>query len=170
MSVTRINKENTFPSDKADFVEGYFPSVAEVTAGQEFGPEDLLGDGKIQIDAPLLRQIISEALMNRPFNERAYRIANPDVDQACRSGTIKSAHEHFAFNGFFEGRSAGDAVVDEKWYVAAYPDLAVAARDGALSDLTRHFNETGRSEGRVCSALQLKERRRWERVLGPIAP
>lgn len=51
----------------------------------------------------LLRKLLHAA----EVDEEWYRSQYPDVDQAIRSGAVKSAHDHFVTSGYFEGRLPG---------------------------------------------------------------
>lgn len=165
MGMQTINRASLSAEKISDDDAGFFPTLNELLAAADLPGSALDERNTVSVSSSFLRLLISELLLRQSFNEVEYRKANPDVDLACESGEINSAHEHYARTGYFEGRSLGDAAVDAQWYLAAYPDLAIAKQNGDIEDLVRHFNDTGRLEGRVCSSRQLLEKRRWDTLL-----
>ena len=72
----------------------------------------------------------------------------PDVADAIRKGTIKSAKDHFLNDGYFEGRLPFPIEVDEAWYLEQNPGVAEYIARGELESAQRHFNDHGYREGR----------------------
>jgi hypothetical protein len=72
-----------------------------------------------------------------------------DIGQAVENGSVPSAAQHFAFDGYFEGRLPFAIDVEEKWYLQQYPDVAESIRLGSVASAQRHFEENGYREGRL---------------------
>jgi hypothetical protein len=48
--------------------------------------------------------VVQRFLPLLPFDEQWYNAENPDIAAAVANGDMRSAHDHFISNGFFEGR------------------------------------------------------------------
>jgi hypothetical protein len=79
---------------------------------------------------------------------RWYLDRNPDVADAIARGTITSAEEHFAGDGYLEGRMPFPIAVDERFYLEQNPDVAEGIRAGAVASAQEHFEASGYREGR----------------------
>lgn len=84
-----------------------------------------------------------------PVDEDWYARQYEDIGAAIRTGTIRSARQHFINDGYFEGRSAFPIKVDEAWYLRQYPDVAESIRRGILTSAQEHFDLDGYKEGRL---------------------
>ncbi|MSP01796.1 MAG: hypothetical protein EXR07_12220 [Acetobacteraceae bacterium] len=82
-------------------------------------------------------------------DETWYARLYDDIGQAIRTGTIRSAREHFLGDGYFEGRLPFPIRVDEAWYLRQYPDVADSIRRGVLTSAQEHFDLDGYKEGRL---------------------
>jgi hypothetical protein len=97
------------------------------------------------------QELLRSALRGIYVDEEWYLRQYPDVEEAIRSGTFKSAKHHFLQNGYFEGRRPGYCQVDEDWYLLTYPDVASAIDAELLMSATEHFHSSGYEEGRLPS-------------------
>lgn len=78
-----------------------------------------------------------------------YIRSHEDIAQAIRNGSVQSARQHFAEDGYFEGRLPFPIRVDERWYLERYPDVAESVRKGIIASAQAHFDEDGYREGRL---------------------
>ena len=99
-------------------------------------------------------------------DEDWYLAQNPDIAEAIRSGTTKSAKRHFVEYGYFEGRLPFHIAVDERWYLLQNPDVAENVRREVVESAQRHFELDGYREGRLPFPLDGSRSRRT--VLQPI--
>jgi hypothetical protein len=128
----------------------YIPPFAAV--------RDLLMVGKSARGKPagLNKDFLGELrllLAGTNVDEDWYLAQNPDIAQAIVAGTIKSAKQHFAAHGYFEGRLPFRMFVDERWYLLNNPDVAENVRNGTMESAQRHFELDGYQEGRLPFAL-----------------
>ena len=93
----------------------------------------------------LLKLMIGGLEVDETWYSRSY----DDIGQAIRTGTIRSAQEHFVNDGYFEGRLPFPIRVDEAWYLRQYPDVADGIRKGLLTTAQEHFDLSGYKEGRL---------------------
>ncbi len=77
-----------------------------------------------------------------------YLERNDDVAGAIARGTVPSAQEHFAGDGYLEGRLPFPITVDEQWYLEQNPDVAEGVHAGSVASAQAHFEESGYREGR----------------------
>jgi hypothetical protein len=96
-----------------------------------------------------LKAVMKSLLRGVNVDEVWYRRVYPDVDQAIRNGSYKSAKHHFVEDGYFEGRRPGVAVVDEDWYLSVYRDVAEGVETGEIISCQDHFESHGEAEGRL---------------------
>jgi hypothetical protein len=96
-----------------------------------------------------LQWLLKILLRGLEVDERWYRTTYPDVDDAIRQGTYKSAKHHFVENGYFEGRRPGKALVDDEWYQQAYRDIADGIEFGEIASCQEHFDQYGEAEARL---------------------
>ncbi len=82
-------------------------------------------------------------------DEKWYRSAYRDVDDAIKAGNVKSSRDHYIIAGYFENRFPRPIKVDESWYLDTYPDVALAIRNGAFTSASQHFEKDGFKEGRL---------------------
>jgi hypothetical protein len=83
------------------------------------------------------------------FDDDWYLKQYPDVEEAVRKGTYKSAQHHFIAEGYFEGRRPCEMEIDESWYLKSNPDVAAGIRTGRIPSAKEHFSEHGYVEGRL---------------------
>jgi hypothetical protein len=93
--------------------------------------------------------MIRTLLSGIDVDEAWYLRQNPDIAEAIKAGVVRSAKEHFLYNGYFEGRRPGPIEVDEAWYLSQYPEVAEAVKQGTMESAQRHFDEHGYKEGRL---------------------
>src|SRR5262249_55933368 len=96
----------------------------------------------------LLRLLLSAVHVD----EQWYLAQNPDIADAMRAGAIRSAKQHFAEHGYFEGRLPHRIIVDERWDLAENPDVAQAVQTGSVESAQHHFDTNGYQEGRLPSS------------------
>ena len=69
------------------------------------------------------------------------------------AGIVVSAQQHFASDGYFEGRQPFPIQVNERWYLTQNTGVADFVRQGKLESGQQHFDENGYKEGRLPFAL-----------------
>lgn len=94
-------------------------------------------------------ELIHQLLLQVEVDEDWYLASYRDVDDAFRSGELKSARAHYVRAGYFENRFPRPVRVDEQWYLAEYPDVADAIQSGAFLSASQHFERDGFREGRL---------------------
>jgi hypothetical protein len=109
------------------------------------------GKGRIDMKYEDFMALIRLMLRAVKVDEKWYRAKYPDVAEAIKAGTYKSAKHHFVEEGYFEDRLPYEFTVDDEWYTANYPDIAVGIRSGALGSPKEHFESHGYKEGRLPS-------------------
>lgn len=109
------------------------------------------GNGKRRIDMKYEDFIELLKLMLRAVavDEEWYCNQYPDVADAIKAGTYRSAKHHFVEDGYFEGRWPYEIGLDETWYKSQYPDVVAGLKSGTLATLKEHFREHGYKEGRL---------------------
>lgn len=120
---------------------------------------------EINVPLPLLKLLLQIALAQADFNEDSYLAANPDVKAAVERGDVESGLLHYIGYGYFEGRSGGMAIVDEKWYLKRYPDVLLGIEAGKISSAEEHFNTAGADEGRSPNSTEEESALQWKKVL-----
>ncbi len=96
-------------------------------------------------------EVLKLLLRGVPVDERWYLGKYPDVAEAVRAKVFKSAKQHFAEVGYFEGRQPREFEVDEEWYLDKYPDVAEGIKSGLIKSARDHFLSYGYEEGRLPS-------------------
>jgi len=104
-----------------------------------------------------------------PFDEAQYLRRNVDISEAMQQAKIDGAHEHFAREGYFEGRVGGSPVVDEAWYQRRYPDVAKAIASGSMTSASDHYVTSGAKEWRGPSARDEVLISEWQQALAASA-
>jgi hypothetical protein len=79
------------------------PTFAELTAALGFDADAEVFPASVSW--PSVQKIVRLFLRTLHVDESWYRLTYDDVDQAIRTGHMKSARAHFIEHGFFEGRS-----------------------------------------------------------------
>ncbi len=126
----------------------YLPHVSLILRGLRISRERLDGDGKIAVDARLLRALLQTGLAATAFSAEFYRATYPDIAAAHDAGLIPDLHRHYLEAGYFEGRLGAPPAIDEAYYLASYPDVAEAVQRGEMASAGRHYIESGAAEGR----------------------
>lgn len=109
--------------------------------------------------------LVRVMLLAGEFDAEAYLEANPDVRQAVERGDIKDAFVHYLHCGYFEGRDAASAEVDEGWYLRRYPDVAKAVRSGEASSGADHYRSSGHVQWRLASPKAREALAPWRALL-----
>jgi hypothetical protein len=87
--------------------------------------------------------LIKSIVAGVEVDSRWYLDQNPDVADA-----IASPAEHFAGDGYLEGRMPFPITVDERFYLEQNPDVAEGIRAGSVASAQEHFERSGYREGR----------------------
>jgi hypothetical protein len=111
------------------------------------------GQLKLDMNYEEFLTIMKKFLQAVPIDESWYRATYPDVDEAIKAGTYRSARQHFVDHGYFEGRRPFALNVDETWYLQQYPDVAGSIETGAVTSARDHFDRHGYEEGRAPAAF-----------------
>ncbi len=112
-------------------------------ATTELVPAD---DQPVTLPFAVLRLLLRGALTCQPFDEERYLSRNPDVASAVLRGDIGSGQEHYAADGYFEGRAGSTDGFAETWYVNRNDDVAAAIRTGAFANGRDHYDRVGMFE------------------------
>jgi hypothetical protein len=100
----------------------------------------------VSVPFAVLRLLLRGALACQPFDEERYLSRNPDVASAVLRGEVGSGQEHYAADGYFEGRVGGCDGFAESWYVNRNDDVAAAIRAGTFADGKDHYDQVGMFE------------------------
>ncbi len=92
--------------------------------------------------------LIKSIVAGVEVDSRWYLDQNPDVADAIARGAIASPAEHFAGDGYLEGRMPFPITVDERFYLEQNPDVAEGIRAGSVASAQEHFERSGYREGR----------------------
>ena len=111
--------------------------------------DTVAGQTMVHMSNDELVEMLRSIIINMDIDEAWYLRRYPDVAEAVRAGTFKSAKEHFVNNGYFEGRQPFPIVVDSDWYVTRYPEIGAAIEAGTLESAQDHFERHGYREGRL---------------------
>jgi len=106
------------------------------------------GQTMVHMSHDVLVEIFRSIIVNMDIDEAWYLRRYPDVADAVRAGTFRSAKEHFVNNGYFEGRMPFPIQVDERYYLDRNPEVADFVRRELLPSGQQHFDENGYLEGR----------------------
>ena len=85
-----------------------------------------------RVDYKVLLQMIRHLLVAVPVDEPWYQDHYPDVTAAIEDGRLRSAADHFARDGYFEGRWPFDMPVDESGTLPPIPMCGTPARERIL--------------------------------------
>jgi hypothetical protein len=102
----------------------------------------------VHMSHDVLVEIFRSIIVNMDIDEAWYLRRYPDVADAVRAGTFRSAKEHFVNNGYFEGRMPFPIQVYERYYLDRNPEVADFVRRELLPSGQQHFDENGYLEGR----------------------
>jgi hypothetical protein len=137
--------------------------------GRKRDAPPIADDEPVTIPFGILRALLRGTLVSVPFQEERYLHLNPDVAAAVFRGEIRSGHEHFVTNGYFEGRHGAGEDFVEAWYLDAYPDVAMAIRAGAFASAHEHYTRVGLFELRGPNPRAEEELATW-RACGAATP
>jgi hypothetical protein len=143
------------------FVPPYNPLLKSLNLSREEAERA----AEVKVPLPLLKLLLQIALAQVDLNEDNYLRANPDVRAAVERGDVESGLMHFIGFGYFEGRTGGMAIVDEKWYLKKYPDVRAAVELGTITSADQHFHAVGAGEGRSPSAAEEDNALQWKHAL-----
>jgi hypothetical protein len=107
--------------------------------------------GELRVNVPyenfiaILRQMILGVEVDEAWYVRTYE----DIGSALKGGAVGSARQHFAHDGYFEGRLPFPIRADERWYLAQHPDVAESIRQGLVDSAQDHFEKDAYREGRL---------------------
>ncbi len=115
------------------------------------GATDSVPDDGRMVTLPfgMLRLLLRGALAGQPFDEDRYLRLNADVAAAVLRGDIASGQEHYAANGYLEGRDGGGETFAETWYLVNNPDIAAAVGAGQFASGLDHYLTAGMFELRA---------------------
>jgi hypothetical protein len=116
---------------------------------QKFRVVGTNGKGRVDMKHADFIDLIKLMLRAVAVDENWYRRSYPDVADAIKAGTYKSAKHHFVEEGYFEGRVPCEFDVDDQWYKSNYPDIAAGIMTGAMGSAKEHFLSHGYKEGRL---------------------
>jgi hypothetical protein len=117
----------------------------------------------------VLRLLLRSALACQPFDEERYLSRNPDVASAVLRGDVGSGQEHFAADGYCEGRAGGCDAFAESWYVSRNDDVAAAIRAGAFASGQDHYERVGMFELRSPTPATDADMALWRACCAPLA-
>ncbi|MGC9270363.1 hypothetical protein [Acidiphilium sp.] len=138
--------------------------------GCDLDPASPAGTRTVEIPVALLRRLIESALRTGGFTESTYLAANPDVASAIRRSEFTCARDHYATNGYYEGRSGSNGIdFDEVWYLKNNPDVARSVRRGDWPSGHAHYLAAGRFELRAPTPDVEGEMQLWRDLLLPVA-
>jgi hypothetical protein len=143
----------------------YVPHVALILRALRVSRERLEDDGKIAVDAKLLRALLQSALAATAFSAEFYCATYPDIAAAHQAGLIPDLHRHYLEAGYFEGRLGASPTIDEAFYLATYPDVAEAVQRGETASAAEHYIVSGAAEGRTPNPDLKPEVEAWLAVL-----
>lgn len=110
------------------------------------------GTDSVVLKREAFKLLVIKAIVEElSFDDDWYRATYPDVDEAVKSGSFESAHEHFLRNGYFENRLPTKATFDVRFYYKTYEDLQSAYRPNDKEGLLEHYLSAGSFEGRAPS-------------------
>jgi len=161
---SNVTKSKSSPTETDDIKEyeaqRYFPpgkrilDMLGVTAAS-------LGHGKIEVDGPGLRHLISKYAETLRFDADWYAETNPDVESARLAGDVPSLHKHFIVTGYWEGRLPHKPPFDPNWYRRHYKDIGATFPETDVDGMREHFLSSGHSEGRVGTENALSDADSW---------
>ena len=143
----------------------YLPHIDMFLRALRINRERLGSKSKIAVDARLLRHLLQSLAAAAPFSDEFYLQNNPDIAQAHAGGQIENLRTHFVEQGYFEGRSGAEPMVNETYYASTYPDVADAVRRADVTSGTEHYLRSGAAEGRIPNPLVKSEIDGWASVL-----
>ena len=125
----------------------YFPPFEVIRRSVDIST--VRGELRVNVSYEDFVKLLKLMISGITVDEEWYATQYDDIGQAIRTGTIRSARQHFINDGYFEGRLAFPITVDEAWYLRQYPDVAESIRQGLLTSAQEHFDLDGYKEGRL---------------------
>lgn len=109
-------------------------------------------DQQVPLPRPVVIQMVKMAFRDE-LDESWYLAQNPDVAEAIKKKEVKSALDHFAASGIFEGRLPRAYPLDERDYGQRHRDVAQSIEAGRIGSASEHFFRIGFIEGRDFNLL-----------------
>jgi hypothetical protein len=145
--------------------EAYVPPFTSFSRGLGISEHALAPGRELRISSEVFRLMIASLIKQSFFDERWYLETYPDVAQAIRHGQVKSAIDHYAFTGYYEGRSPGPKPIDQAWYLEQNKDVEAGIARQDIVDAREHYNHNGYFEGRAANADEALVVQAWTEVL-----
>jgi hypothetical protein len=143
----------------------FVPPYASILAALGTDPARAKREGSVEIPREFLDMLLRCLLYLEDFEEKTYLDANPDVKAAVRAGEVKSGRSHYVGFGYFEGRQANPAEVNEAWYLKTYSDVATAVKRGEVASAAEHYTLAGVHEWRAPNRDLESEVKMWKQAL-----
>lgn len=106
---------------------------------------------QVVIDLDDYHKLVAFVAQFSKFDEELYLELNPDVAEGIDGGMVESAHQHFLYSGFLEGRCPSVEGFSAEAYFDLNPDLQSAFEKSDEKGLLEHYIKAGYKEGRKCS-------------------
>jgi hypothetical protein len=91
--------------------------------------------------------MVKKILRAVPVDDTWYRATYPATATLIDDGTFLSATDHYAEQGYFDGRLPFDVAVDDEWYASRYDHVRIGLERGVAKSAKDHFIRMGYSEG-----------------------
>lgn len=116
---------------------------------------------KVTVNASFLRFLISEVVRRGEFDPDWYAERYPDVERARLAEQVRSLHQHYCTQGYFERRVPCELRCNPDWYCSHYEDVAKAFSLADAEALRNHYLTQGSWEGRAGTPEDQAEADRW---------
>jgi hypothetical protein len=104
--------------------------------------------------------INAKSAIDSGFNEKAYRLAWSDIDNAIKNNSLQSSYSHYSYAKnneqwritnprYLNIKSAIESGFDEKAYLLAFPDIKSVVDSGQLKNGLEHYINYGVNENRL---------------------
>lgn len=122
---------------------------------------------KVPVPAQLLKELLTMAAANLPFDIDFYLSTYPDIRSAYEAGEISDPRSHFIQEGYVEGRFGSKPEVDPEYYMATYPDVRaiLESNAGEVKSALDHYLRWGAFEGRCPNPDVELDVKRWKAML-----
>jgi hypothetical protein len=122
---------------------------------------------KVPVPAQLLKELLTIAAANLPFDLEFYLSTYPDIRDAYEAGEISDPQSHFIQEGYIEGRFGSKPDVDQLYYMETYPDVkAILDSGGDVTSALDHYLRWGAFEGRFPNLQSESNMKRWMAMIG----
>lgn len=142
----------------------YVPPFASFSRALGITQRSIATGRYVSIPTEVFRLLMASLIKQGYFDERWYLENYPDVAEAFRNGQVKSALDHYAFAGYYEGRRPGPKQIDQAWYLKRYTDVQVGLAGQDSVDAQEHYNRHGYFEGRAADADEALDVQAWADV------